>query len=147
MSRALAREDAFKLVFEMAVTNVSADEAINYLFETVDKKNEMWAQDFINAANRAYIKELVKGIEEKEDELNALITPTLKDWTIARIAKVNLAILQLAVYEIYYIEDIPHKVSVNEAITLAKKYAGKESASFINGVLGTLLDSIENSQK
>ncbi len=143
MSRALAREDAFKLVFEMAVTKVSADEAVNYLFETVDKKNEMWAQDFINASNRDYIKRLVKGIEEKETELNSLIMPTLKDWTIARIAKVNLAILQLAAYEIHYMEDIPNKVSVNEAITLAKKYAGKEAASFINGVLGTLLDNIE----
>ena len=143
MSRALAREDAFKLVFEMAVTKVSAEEAVNYLFDTVDKKNEMWAQDFINAANRAYIKELVNGIEEKGTELNALIMPTLKDWTITRSAKVNLAILQLAVYEIYYMEDIPNKVSVNEAITLAKKYAGKESASFINGVLGTLLDNID----
>lgn len=143
MSRALAREDAFKLVFEMAVTKVSAQEAVNYLFDTVEKANEMWAQDFINASNRAYIKELVGGIEEKESELNSIISPTLKDWTIARIAKVNLAILQLAVYEIYFMEDIPNKVSVNEAILLAKKYAGKESAAFINGVLGTLLDSMD----
>lgn len=139
MSRTLAREDAFKLVFEMEITKITAKEAIDYLFETVTKNNEMWAQDFVSAPNRKYIEAIVKGIEEKQASLNEAIEPTLKDWTISRISKVNLAILKLAAYEIYYMDDIPFKVSVNEAVQLAKKYAGKEAASFVNGVLGTLI--------
>ena len=143
MSRAFAREDAFKLVFEMEITKIDSESAISYLYETVDKKNEMWAQEFVSAPNRKYIEELVRGVEEKCDFLIEIITPSLKDWTISRISKVNLALLKIAVYEIYFIEDIPEKVSVNEAVKLAKTYGGKESASFVNGVLGTVLANKE----
>jgi len=139
MSRALAREDAFKLIFEMEITKISADDAIAYLYNTVNKTNEMWAQDFVSASNRKYIESVVKGVEEKRDEILSKIEPTLKDWTLSRISKVNLAILELAAYEIFYNDDIPEKVSASEATQLAKKYAGKEASSFINGVLGTLI--------
>ncbi len=141
MSRAFAREDAFKLVFEMEITKIDPESAISYLYETVDKKNEMWAQEFVSAPNRKYIEEIVRGVEEKCDFLIEIITPTLKDWTISRISKVNLALLKVRVYEFYFIEDIPEKVSVNEAVKLAKTYGGKEGASFVNGVLGTVLDN------
>ena len=143
MSRAFAREDAFKLVFEMEITKIDSESAISYLYETVDKKNEMWAQEFVSAPNRKYIEEIVRGVEGKCDFLIEIITPTLKDWTISRISKVNLALLKIAVYEIYFIDDIPEKVSVNEAVKLAKTYGGKESASFVNGVLGTVLTNKE----
>ncbi len=143
MSRSLAREDAFKLIFEIEITNISAKEAIEYLYQTVNKSNEMWAQEFISASNRQYIEDIVNGVSKNKAELNSKIEPTLKGWTISRISKVNLAILQLAAYEIYYIEDVPSKVSANEAVLLAKKYAGKEAASFINGVLGTLIKNAE----
>ena len=146
MSRTLAREDAFKLVFEMEITKISAADAISYLFESVEKSNEMWAQEFINVSNRKYIETLVYGIEEKCEFLTELIKPTLKDWTIERISKVNLAILKLAAYEIYFMDDIPHKVSVNEAVQLAKKYAGNDAGSFINGVLGTLIKLHEENE-
>ena len=143
MSRLFAREDAFKLIFEMEITKIDAESAISYLYETVEKKNEMWAQEFVSVANRKYIEALVKGVEEKSDFLIEIITPTLKDWTISRISKVNLALLKLAVFEIYFMDDIPEKVSVNEAIKLAKTYGGKESASFVNGVLGTVISEKE----
>jgi N utilization substance protein B len=145
MSRALAREDAFKLIFEMEITKITAEDAINYLFTTVTKTNEMWAQDFISASSRRYIENVVKGVEDNRSDLLSKIEPTLKDWSLSRISKVNIAILQLAAYEIFYIDDIPKKVSASEATELAKKYAGKESASFINGVLGTLIKNSEES--
>ncbi|MBR2885452.1 MAG: transcription antitermination factor NusB [Clostridia bacterium] len=143
MSRALAREDAFKLVFEMKISDISADDALSYLYKTVEKSNEMWAQDFVSVASRKYIEGVVKGIEEKEEEINAIIEGKLKDWTIQRISKVNLAILQLSIYEIKYMDDIPYKVSANEAIKLAKEYGGNESGAFINGVLGAVINELE----
>ena len=143
MSRIFAREDAFKLIFEIEVTKLDPENAISYLYETVDKKNEMWAQEFVSAPNRKYIEEIVNGVSEKSDFLLEKIEPTLKDWSISRISKVNLAILKLAVYEIYFMEDIPDIVSVNEAIKIAKTYGGRDSASFVNGVLGTILDNKE----
>lgn len=143
MSRALAREDAFKLVFEMKISDISAEDALNYLYKTVEKSNEMWAQDFVSAASRKYIEDVVKGIREKEEEINAIIEGKLKDWTIQRISKVNLALLQLSIYEIKYMDDIPYKVSANEAIKLAKEYGGNESGAFINGVLGAVINELE----
>lgn len=142
MSRALAREDAFKLIFEMKISEISAADALDYLYKTVQKTNEMWAQDFVSAASRKYIENVVNGVEEKEEELNQIIKSKLKDWTIERISKVNLALLQLAIYEIKFVEDIPCKVSASEAIVLAKKYGGKESGAFINGVLGAVIDDL-----
>ncbi len=143
MSRALAREDAFKLVFEMKISDITANDALNYLYKTAQKSNEMWAQEFVSAASRKYIEGVVKGIEEKEDEINEIITSKLKDWTLQRISKVNLALLQLSIYEIKYMDDIPYKVSVNEAIKLAKKYGSKESGAFINGMLGAVINELE----
>lgn len=141
MSRTLAREDAFKLIFEMEITKISAEDALGYLFDTVEKSNEMWAQNSVSSACQKYIETVVRGVEEKRSLLNEMIEQHLKDWTIQRISKVNLAILQLAAFEIAFIDDIPQKVSVNEAVELAKKYSGKEDSSFINGVLGALINS------
>ena len=147
MSRSLAREDAFKLIFEMEITNVTADEAINYLFDTVNNSNEMWAQEFVSASNKKYIENVVHGVDEKANELSAIIEPTLKDWTIKRISKVSLTILKLAAYEIYFIDDIPAKVSASESVMLAKKYAGKEDSSFVNGVIGTIIENFESAKE
>lgn len=143
MSRSLAREDAFKLVFEMEITGITSQDAISYLFDTVNKNNEMWAQEFVSAPNRKYIETIVSGVSEKKSELIEKIEPTLKDWSISRVSKVNLAILKLAVFEILFMDDIPGKVSASEAVLLAKKYAGKDDASFVNGVLGTIIGNTE----
>ncbi len=143
MSRSLAREDAFKLIFEMEITGITAEDAVKYLYDTVNRTNEMWAQEFVSSANRKYIETVVYGVEEKKDELISKIEPTLKDWALSRVSKVNLAVLKLASFEILYMEDIPEKVSASEAVMLAKKYAGKEDASFVNGVLGTIIGNTE----
>ncbi len=143
MSRSLAREDAFKLIFEMEITGITAEDAVKYLYDTVNKSNEMWAQEFVSSANRKYIETVVYGVQEKKYELIAKIEPTLKDWSLSRVSKVNLAVLKLASFEILYMNDIPGKVSASEAVMLAKKYAGKEDASFVNGVLGTIIESTE----
>ena len=143
MSRALAREDAFKLVFEMKILDITANDALEYLYKTAQKSNEMWAQNFVSSASRKYIEDIVTGVAEKEEELNEIITSKLKDWTIQRLSKVNLALLQLSIYEIKYMEDIPYKVSANEAIKLAKKYGENESSAFINGVLGAVINELE----
>ena len=143
MSRSLAREDAFKLIFEMEIAEITAEDAISYLFDTVGKNNEMWAQEFVSAPNRKYIEAIVSGVFEKGNDLVEKIEPTLKDWAISRISKVNLAILKLAAYEILFMDDIPGKVSASEAVLLAKKYAGKEDAAFVNGVLGTIIGNTE----
>ncbi len=139
MSRTLAREDAFKLVFEMMVAQSEPDSIVKYLCETVDKQNDMWAEKNISEENLEYIQSVVNGVNEKMNDIDTLIEPKLKKWTLNRISKINLAILRLSVYEIMYNDSIPDKVAANEAIELAKKYGGEESGSFINGVLGAII--------
>lgn len=71
-------------------------------------------------------------------ELDALIDEKSTGWKTNRMAKVDLAIIRLAVYEIKFEDDIPTKVSINEAVELAKKYGADESGAFVNGVLAKL---------
>lgn len=144
MSRTLAREDAFKLVFEMEITGISAADALAYLYDTVDNSNEMWAQKSISASARKYLEDIITGIEEQKEILNEKIAPMLKKWTLNRISKVNLSVLLLSFYEIEFMDEIPYKVTVNEAVNIAKKYGGDESGSFVNGVIGTLLKNKES---
>ena len=141
MSRALAREDAFKLIFEMSVSGITSEEALNYMYTSAEKDNEMWAQKSVKEANKKYMNKIICGVEQKRQYLDDTIAPLLKGWTISRISKVNLSVLYLAFYEIEFIEDIPYKVSANEAVALAKKYGGEEAGAFVNGVIGTFLKS------
>ena len=134
MSRKIAREVAFKVIFE---TSFQGDEKIsklmNELLENAEEKYE------VNAEDDKYIQEITEGVKEKEAELDEQIKSHLKGWTMERLNKVDVAILRLAIYEILYRDDIPYKVSVNEAIELAKVFSEDASPSFINGVLAEII--------
>ena len=94
----------------------------------------------ITAEDDKYIEEVTVGVKEKEQELDEKIRGHLKGWTMERLNKVDVAILRLAIYEILYREDIPYKVSVNEAVELAKVFSEDSSPSFINGVLAEIIN-------
>lgn len=83
-----------------------------------------------------YITTVVGGVKEKRDELVNIVSQHLKKgWTVDRISKVSLTILKLALYEILYVDDVPEKVAINEAVNLAKKYGTDSDPAFVNGVL------------
>lgn len=128
MSRKIARELAFKVVFSVDFQHENED--IEKLIANL--KNETKE---INQEDEGYINDIVHGVISKKEELDEKIQKYLKGWTMDRISKTDLAILRLAIYEITYREDIPYKVSVNEAIELAKTFSDATSSSFINGVL------------
>lgn len=151
MSRKLAREIAFKIVFsnnfqfEEIEENENKGQLLNNIIEDVeltasdDSKNKV---EEISAEDRKYIEQVTKGIAEKLEELDERIKPYLKGWTMDRIGKTDLAILRLAVYEIFYRDDIPYKVSINEAVELAKVFCDESSPAFINGVLAGVIGSL-----
>lgn len=85
-----------------------------------------------------YIVNKFKNIAEKLEEIDAAIGEASKGWKVSRMAKVDLALIRLAVYEMRYEEDIPVKVAINEAVELAKQYGTDDSSSFVNGVLAKL---------
>ena len=100
-------------------------DSLNDFFETKDKPRE-----YFNFA-----EELVSGFDAHSAEVDAAIEKNATNWTMDRMAKVDLSILRLAVFELLFRDDIPPVVSINEAIDLAKDYSSKESRRFINGVL------------
>ena len=134
MGRKISREEAMKVLFSKGITKESVDEVIeNYLDEFEGDKSQL---------DLDYIKNILLGIEEKHEEIDALIEKNLKNWKIERISKVNLAILRIAVYEMKYVDDVPDKVALNEAIEICKKYSDERSVSFVNGVLDAILKSM-----
>lgn len=155
MSRKLAREIAFKVVFSNNFQNEMSEDTELQL-ENMKRLVEDLAsdEDFLNnseskisseslsAEDKKYIEEVCYGISSRTEELDEKIKTYLKGWTMDRIGKTDLAILRLAIYEILYREDIPYKVSINEAVELAKMYCDDASPSFINGLLAALINSI-----
>ncbi len=135
MSRKVARELSFKTIFSYDFQN--EEEHLEDLIENLKEETKE-----ITPEDNEYIHSVVEGVVSHKEELDGLIQKYLKGWTMDRISKTDLAILRLAIYEIMYREDIPYKVSVNEAVELAKTFSDDTSSSFINGVLAGVIQEI-----
>lgn len=141
MSRTLARETAFKALFQLDFGAGETDEpeiyedlAIENAIEDV-KENKSGK---LNKENLAYIAETVKNIMAHRDEIDAVIRQYLREnWTLARLATADRNILRLAVYELAG-KKVPTGVAINEAVELAKKYGTDDSARFVNGILDAI---------
>lgn len=134
MSRKKARDNAFKCVYELEFgMNENLEKILENCYEENDNKPD----------EKDYIEKVLKGVKENLKEIDDIILSKLKNWSIDRIAKIDLAILRLAIYEIKYMEDIPVKVSANEAVELAKTYGNNDSKSFVNGVIAKVIESKE----
>jgi N utilization substance protein B len=130
MNRTEAREQAFKLLYSMEIQKENDVEQLEWYFENneiTDKKTQ------------EYITDVWNGVEANKEEINNKISANLKaEWKLERLSKVDLSLLKLAIYEMLY-KKIPFKVAINEAIELAKKYGEDNSASFINGILASIV--------
>ena len=132
-NRRKSRAIAMELLYSDTINTRS--EEINDAF--IDEFIEI--SDTKETLDRAYITKVTSLVVEKDEYLKAVIRSFLKEWTLERISKVNLAILKLAVAEIIFLDDIPERVSLNEALELSKIYSDEEATSFINGVLDKIL--------
>ena len=128
MTRSQARENAFILIFEKTFNPENSFDDMKALAET----SELFEID-------DFTRLLYETTEEYSDKADELIAKYSKGWRVERLSKVVVSVLRLAVSEIVALDDIPASVSVNEAVELAKKYASSEDASFINGVLGSII--------
>ncbi len=127
MTRREIRENVFMMLFRVEFHDQDEmDEQIS-LFE--DELASLREKDM------TYIKDKCNSIFEKIDEIDSAVNEVSSGWKTSRMSKVDLSIIRLAVYEIKYEEDIPFKVSINEAVELAKKYGTDDSPSFVNGIL------------
>lgn len=132
MTRKEERELAFTLIFEKIFNNeLALEEIIENAVEARLIEDNTYA---FSVSRLAY---------ENIDEIDEIITKNSIGWSIARLPKVSLAIFRLALCEILFVPSVPNGVSINEAVELAKKFATKEDASFINGVLGKIVKEID----
>ncbi|KRQ86832.1 hypothetical protein ABG79_01323 [Caloramator mitchellensis] len=134
MSRKNAREKAMTLLYQMEISQSSAEEVINDFYENNEIK---FSNDDID-----YIKDCISGIEKNLNIIDGYIEKYAQGWKLNRIAKVDISIMRLAIFEMLKREDVPNPVAVNEAIELAKKYGTDNSAAFINGILGKVIEEL-----
>ena len=133
MNRTLMRENAFRLLYSL---EVQKNKEIN-----VEEQIELYIEsnNITNTEAIEYMKDAILGIEKNKTEIKALIEENLKsNWKIERISKIDLSLLELAIYEIKY-KEVPYKVAINEAVELAKKYGEDNSKTFVNGILASIV--------
>jgi len=130
--RRKARELVIQILFHMEFNPGDPDEIFDLVCENFNSSRSI----------RAFSKRLVRGVRENIEHLDKLIRQSSKNWRLERMSIVDRSILRLAAYEILFMDDIPYKVSIDEAVELGKKYGTEESGAFINGVLDNIFNKL-----
>ena len=129
MNRHKAREVALKMIFQMDVGKNTLELAMSTLDEALPETASA------GASQRQFIMQLVENTSAHFDELDAVISTYISDWSLDRLANVDKNILRMAICELRYLTGIPPAVTINEAVQLAKEYGGSDAGAFVNGVL------------
>lgn len=125
MKRHAAREKAFQLLFQLDLND-----------------SELRSEDEEDIEQDEFLQGLIKGVKDHRNKVDMIIAEHLQNWSLSRIAIVEKTILRIATYEIHYLEEVPTKVSINEAIELAHEYGDEKSGKFVNGVLSRITQHI-----
>ena len=128
-SRRKARIIAMQSLYSWDVSDLNREQLLD--FEWVDRR-EGREETF------AFARLIIAGVLEHIDEVNAAIEDHLEHWDIARLSRVDLAILRMATYSLLFQQDVPASVTIDEAIAIAKEYGTDESYKFVNGVLDAI---------
>lgn len=129
MKRRTAREKALQALFQIDLSDNEPKDAIESVLD------DTTSDDFL--------EQLVFGVVEKQDVIDGLLKENLEKWNLERLANVDKSILRMAVYEMKYIEEIPTKVSIDEAIELAKIFGDDSSSRFVNAILSKVQKTID----
>lgn len=135
MSRKRSREVAMELLFQISINKDNVAELLENFQENTDYD--------MKEIDMEYIQRILNGVVNNVENIDNTIEKFLINWKLNRVSKINLAILRLCIYEMLYENDIPDKVSINEALELAKKYSEDKSVPFLNGVLDKIIKSME----
>lgn len=126
--RTLARECALQVLYQIDITHDSCETSLSNFWQTHSEEN-------IGEEIKKFTGELVRGAVDNMEKIDTRIAQYATNWQLKRMAVVDRNILRLASFELMFRDDIPLKVSINEAIELAKKYSGLEASKFVNGIL------------
>lgn len=140
MSRRLARQMALQTLFQMEFSEIESEQAL------ASVKDEQ--QEKVSSKSIAYAQSLLEGACNEKNRIDEWIAAHAKDWDIDRLSKIDLAILRIAIYEMFFADDkIKPSVAINEAVEIAKLYGDDESPRFINGVLGKIVRTYSDEVK
>ncbi len=123
--RSQAREYALKILYQIDITKEAYENVLN----------DFWAGCKIESVIKEFTNRIVAGTMKNSLHIDRIIARYATNWQISRMAVVDRNILRLATYELLFLEEIPPKVSINEAVEIAKKYGDIESSKFVNGIL------------
>ena len=140
MTRGNARELAVHLIYAREFTGEEPEKVVASRLEkeyyaNLAEENQVYT-DRPSKAQVAYLDNVVGGVANRVDELNEKIQKYAIGWDISRISKLTRTIMQLAIFEILYVEDVPTGVAISEAVRIAKLYDGDDTGAFVNGILG-----------
>jgi N utilization substance protein B len=132
-SRRVAREWALRILYAHELSHDSVDKIM---------------QDFLDGApedsNQRFCRSLAERVAEKDEQIDSLIRKAVEKWDLSRIAVLDHIVLRMAIAEFLYFDDIPFKVTINEAIELAKRYSTAQSGRFVNGILDAVISELRH---
>lgn len=132
--RRKAREVALQVLYQMDILKIDAKEAIELFWDNFEAPENI----------KDFSVHLIEGTWNRIEEIDDVIRSCSENWSLERMAKVDKSILRMSVFELLHCDDIPPKVTLNEAIDLGKEYGSENSGSFINGILDALYAKIRN---
>ena len=150
MTRANARELAVHLIYSQSFTGDEPEELVatrlaKEYYSKLSTENEIYSQQPAGA-QLAYIDTVVSGVINRSDDLDSEIQKFSIGWDVSRISRLTKSIMQLAIFETLYVDDVPTGVAVSEAVRLTKKYDGDEAGAFVNGILGSFVRSLNTEE-
>jgi transcription antitermination factor NusB len=131
--RRKARENALKILYAYEVGDHTMEEAIRHFWEDFEPSEE----------GREFTEMIVRGTLAHLSEIDTVIQRVSIHWKISRMACIDRNILRMAAYEIFHVDEIPKRVTLNEAIEIAKRYGTEDSWAFINGILDKLASEMD----
>ena len=137
-----ARRIALATLFERSFHSVNEQESIK-LTESVYQEGEKLESQ----VEQKLLHSILEGVAEKTEELNQIVSETAPAWPPDQITKIDLVILRIAIFELVFAKNVPPKVAIDEAVELAKEFGGASSGSFVNGVLGTVVEKYLEGEK
>lgn len=140
MTRGNARELAIHLIYAREFTGEEPESVVaarldKEYYPLLSEENQVYT-DRPSKAQTAYIDTVVSGVANRTEELNELIQKYSIGWDVTRISRLARAVMQLAMFEIQFVEDVPTGVAISEAVRIAKMYDGDDTGAFVNGILG-----------
>ncbi|MCI3029271.1 transcription antitermination factor NusB [Desemzia sp. C1] len=137
LTRRDIREKALQSLFQLSANEDLSKEVAMQKALTNNSEDKEELEDI---EIPSYLNDLVSGVIEQQQVIDSKINSHLKKWSINRLAKTDLLVMRIAVYEMLFVEEVPNKVALNEALEIIKRYSDEKSSKFVNGILSNMIE-------